>query len=86
MRAKGVQDEQCRADRDRAVGEIERGPVVAEGVEIEEIHHVPERDPVPEVAERPAEDKRQAGAEQPVALVSPQQRDDDGRRGERQAA
>src|SRR3990172_9236332 len=66
-RAKAVEDEQCRADRDRTVGEVERRPVVAEGVNIEEVHHVSERNAVPEVPERPAEDERKARAKQSVA-------------------
>jgi len=54
-RTQAVEDQQRRAHRDRRIGEIESPEMPAEGVKIEKIHHVAERDPIPEIAERPAE-------------------------------
>ena len=70
------------AHGDRAVGQIERGPVIRADVKIEEIDHVTEQDPVDEVARRAARDQPQREGKR--AFPGPhhpdqQPRDDDGR-------
>src|SRR5207245_4445200 len=54
-RTQPVEDQQSRAYGDRRIGEIESPEMPTEGVKIEKIHHVAERDPIPEFAVRPAE-------------------------------
>jgi hypothetical protein len=56
------EDEQRGADRDGRVGDVERRPVPAEGVQVDEVDDVAEAQPVDEVAERAAEDQCQAEA------------------------
>src|SRR5437879_2582320 len=57
-----LEDQQRRTDRDGGIGEVECRPMPAEGMEIEEIDHLAEAQPVDDVAERPAQDQRQPGA------------------------
>src|SRR3989442_12281555 len=64
-RAQPVEDQQPRARRDRGIRDVERPEVPAERVNGQKIQNVTERDPVPDVAERPSEDQRQTGAHQP---------------------
>src|SRR2546430_15971632 len=59
---KPLEDQQPRADRDGGVGDVERRPMPAEGMEIEEVDHLAEAQPVDDVAERPAQDQRQPAA------------------------
>ena len=63
-----VENQQCRTDRDPRIRDVERRPVPASRVKIEKIHHMAEHDPVPQVADRAAENHGQSGAEQ--ALVA----------------
>src|SRR5258706_1904548 len=57
------EDQDHGADRDRRVGDVERRPVPAERVEIEEIDHLAETQAVDDVADRAAQDQRQTEAE-----------------------
>src|SRR5215831_13579696 len=59
-----VPDQQRRADGDRRIGGVEGREVIPARVQQHEVHHVAEDDPVPQVAERTAEDEREAGAEE----------------------
>ena len=62
--AEAVEDQQRRADGDRAVGDVERRPRPARVVEQQEVDDLAEREAIAEVAERAAQDQREAGAEQ----------------------
>src|SRR5437773_12358460 len=59
---KPLEDQQPRADRDGGVGDVERRPMPAEGMQIEEVDHLAKAQPVYYVAERPAQDQRQPAA------------------------
>ena len=61
MRAEAVEDEQRGADGDGAVGDVERGPRPAGVVEQQEVGDAADHDAVPQVAERAAQDQREAG-------------------------
>src|SRR5262245_20729443 len=61
-----VQDQGRGAEGDRGVGEVELREVPAACVQQDEVDDVPERDAVPEVADRAAENEREAGAEEPL--------------------
>src|SRR3954466_12058647 len=69
-RQESLEDQQHCADGDRRVGDVERRPVLAESVQVDEIDHVPEAQAVDHVADRAAEDQRQAEAEQRLARVA----------------
>ena len=58
--AEAVDDQQRGADADRAVGDVERGPRPAFVVEQQEVDDAPDREAVPEIAERAAQDQREA--------------------------
>src|SRR5205807_2284522 len=74
-----LEDQQRRTDRDGGIGEVERRPMPAQGVEIEEIDHLAEAQPVDDVAERPAQDQRQPGARHRSRRRAQKERaDDDG--------
>ena len=59
-----VQDQQHRADRDRAVGEVERREVAAVPVDLDEVDDVAVHHAVDHVADRAAEDHRERPAEE----------------------
>src|SRR6266478_7371288 len=82
-RAQPVEDQQCRADRNRRIGEIESPEMPAEGMEIEKIHDVAEGDPVPEIAERSAEYQGKSRGENPLARMPREEEHDGGGRGNR---
>src|SRR5260221_123388 len=69
-RAQPVEDQQRRAHRNSRIGEIESPEMPAEGVEVEKIHDVAEGDPVPEIAERSAEDQGKSSGENQRANAS----------------
>ena len=71
--AEAVEDEQRRADGDRAVGDVERRIRPSGVVEQQEIDDLAQRQAIAEVAERAAEDQREAGA-CTRAAAAPQQR------------
>src|SRR2546428_10927404 len=76
---KPLEDQQPRADRDGGIGDVERRPMPAEGMEIEEVDHLAEAQPVDEVAERPAQDQRQPAAKHRLRRRAQKQHaDDDG--------
>src|SRR5258706_11984457 len=77
-----VEDQQCGADRDRAVGNIESRIVPTLPMEKQEIDHAAERQAIPEIAQRTTEDEREPGAIPGVAAFA-QQPDDKGRGGDR---
>src|SRR6266852_5788078 len=54
-RAQPVEDQQPRAHRDRGIRDVECPEVPAERVKVQKVQHVTERDPVPDVAERPSQ-------------------------------
>ena len=58
-----VENEEYRAAADRDIGDVESGPVIAGGVEIEIVDDGPERDAIDHVAERAAENKGEREAE-----------------------
>src|SRR5712691_10222890 len=74
-----LEDQQRRADRDGGIGDVECRPVPPHGVEIEEIDHLAEAQPVDDVAERAAEDQRQPGVKhRSPRRAEKQHADDDG--------
>jgi len=58
--AEAVDDQQGRAHGDRAVGDVERRVAPLAPVEEQEVHDLSDRDPVPQVPQRAAEDQREA--------------------------
>src|SRR5258706_10306384 len=74
--AQPVENQQSRSDRDRRVGQVEGPEMPAEDVEVEKIHDMAESDPVPEVAERPAQYQREARGEKAFARMSDEHHDD----------
>src|SRR5712671_2797737 len=82
-RSQPIEDQQRRADRDRRIGEIESPEMPAEGVKVEKIHDVTEGDPVPEIAERPAEYQGESRGEKPLARMPGKEENDCGGRGNR---
>src|SRR5258707_2492653 len=79
-RAQPVEDQQRRANRDRRIGEIESPEMPAEGMEVEKIHDVTEGNPVPQIAERTAEDQGESRGENPLARMPGTQEHDVGGR------
>src|SRR5467141_997791 len=79
-RTHAVEDQQSRTHRDRRIGEIESPEMPAEGVKVEKIHHVAEDDPVPEIAERPAEHQRKSRREKALARMPGEEKHDGGGR------
>src|SRR6266568_8692560 len=67
-----VEDQQCGADRDRAVGNIESRIVRTLPMEKQEIDHAAERQAIPEIAQRTTEDERKPGAIPAVAALAQQ--------------
>src|SRR5688572_5667279 len=61
-----IQYQEHRADGDRRVGDVERRPVPAGGVEVEEVDHLAEAQAVDHVAERAAEDQGEPGRDDPA--------------------
>src|ERR671937_1971509 len=59
------EDGEHGSDGDRRVGHVERRPMPAGGMEVEEVHHLAIAETVDQVAERAAQDERKAGAQQP---------------------
>src|SRR5258706_9211465 len=53
--AEALPDQQHDADADRRIGDVERGPIVARGVQLYEIDDLPDGDAVVPIAYRPAE-------------------------------
>src|SRR5512145_3230897 len=78
-----VPDQQPRTDGDRGIGDVEGGPVIPVRVEQDEVDDVAEGDAIPKVAERTAEDQREAGSEKTLLRVAAQEVHDQGRGGER---
>ena len=72
-----VEDEQRRADADRAVGDVERREVPAAVVDLDEVDDVAAQQPVDHVADRTAEDERERPAEQPLPAMTAQHPDDE---------
>src|SRR5437879_12132257 len=62
---KPLEDQQPRADRDGGAGDVERRPMPAEGMEIEEVDHLAAAKADDDVAERPSPRQRQPRAERP---------------------
>src|SRR5260221_6278939 len=79
-RAEPVEDQQCRADSKRRIGEIESPEMPAESMEIEKIHDVAEGDTVPEIAERSAEYQGKSRGENPLARMPDEEEHDGGGR------
>jgi uncharacterized protein YkwD len=69
-----------RADRDRAVGDVERREVRTGPVHLDEVDDVAVLDPVEHVADRAAEDERERPAEQALVAMAREQPDDEHRR------
>src|ERR671931_1631834 len=65
MLHEAFEDEEHRSDGDRGVGHVERRPVPARRVEVEEVHHLAIAETVDKVAERAAQDERESRAQQP---------------------
>src|SRR5258706_8197506 len=82
-RAQPIEDQQRRADRDRRIGKIEGPEMPAEGMKVEKIHDVTEGDPVPEIAERPAEYQGESRGEKPLARMPGKEENDCGGGGNR---
>jgi len=64
-----VKKRKADADSDKAVGDIESGPVITGPVDVEKVYHFAVRDPVDEVADGAAEDERKRGDE-PGGIVA----------------
>src|SRR5712691_2652814 len=79
-RTQSVEDQQCRAHRDRRIGEIEGPEMPAEGVKVEKIHDVAEGDPIPEIAERSAEYQGKSRREKALARMPDEEEHDGGGR------
>src|SRR5258708_24016201 len=79
-RTQSVEDQQCRAHRDRRIGEIEGPEMPAEGVKVEKIHDVAEGDPIPEIAERSAEYPGKSRREKALARMPDEEEHDGGGR------
>lgn len=77
-----VENEQGGADRDRAVGDIEGGEIRAAPVKEEEIDDVTERQAIPEIAQRAAQDQGEPGTV-PAISAAPKKPDDEHCRCER---
>src|SRR5687768_9972146 len=77
-----LEDQDHRADADRRIGDVERRPVPAQRMEVEKIDDVAEAQAVDQVAQRAAEDQRQAEAQQATPRVAHDEHADDHRRGE----
>src|SRR4051812_5370565 len=85
MMHEAFDDEDRRADRDRGVGDVERWPVPARGMEVEEVDHLSITQAVDQVAERATEDQREPAAEEPAARRAHEECTDDADRHEREA-
>src|SRR5258706_1091121 len=79
-RSQPIEDQQRRPHRDRRIGEIESPEMPAESMEVEKIHDVAEGDPVPQIAERPAEYQGQSRGENPLARMRGKEEHDGGGR------
>src|SRR5258707_13945956 len=79
-RAQPVEDQQRRADRNGRIGEIESPEMPAESMEVEKIHDVAEGDPVPQIAECPAEYQGESRGENPLARMRGKEEHDCGGR------
>src|SRR6188472_1572516 len=62
--AKAVDDQRRRADRDGAVGDVERRKIPATVMDEQEVDDVAQRPAIVQVAERAADDQREAGTEE----------------------
>src|SRR5882672_4006891 len=72
-----VEDQQSRADRDRRVGEVEGPEMPAEGVEVEKVDDVAERDAVPKIAERAPQYQHETRGEEALAGMPGEHRHND---------
>jgi len=70
--AQQPQRQQDDTDADRRVRDVEGRPIVPRGVKLHEIDHVSEREPVPQVPQRAAEDERERRGGEPLAVLAPQ--------------
>src|SRR2546430_928495 len=77
MVREAFEDEEHRSDGDRRVRHVERGPVPAGGMQVEEVDHLAIAEAVDQVAERSAEDERESGAEEPPSRRAHDQRAED---------
>src|SRR6516162_9660422 len=68
----GIDDQQGRADRDRAVGDVERRIVPVAPMKKQEVDYVTERDSIHQVTDCAAENEREPGAV-PAVATAPQQ-------------
>ncbi|CAM2158642.1 hypothetical protein PT2222_40414 [Paraburkholderia tropica] len=68
-----VEHQQGRADADRAVRDVERRPVRAAQMEVQEVDHVAVHQAVEHVAERAAQNERKRRAEHALARVTLEQ-------------
>src|SRR5690349_18398627 len=75
-----VEYQQSRSDRDRRIRQVEGPEMPPQGVEVEKIDDMAEGDPVPEVAERPAQYERETRREQALLRMPREHRHDDRRR------
>ena len=64
--AEHVEDHECDTDVNGGVRHIESPEVPATLIEVEEVQYVAEQNPVDEVADRAADDERQAQTRQPL--------------------
>lgn len=63
-----VDDQKDHADRDRGIRDVECRPVVAVDIDIQKVDHLPETQPVDEIADRAAENRRHAQPPHPLPL------------------
>src|SRR5436190_8324670 len=65
--AKAVDDQHSGANRDGAVGDVEGGKIPAPVMDEQEVDDVAQHQAIVQVAERTADDQREAGTKQPGA-------------------
>src|SRR5688572_25986731 len=59
-----IPDQEYRTAGDRGIRHIERRPVIAVSVKVQEVHHRAQRDAIDHVADRAAQHQCERGAEQ----------------------